>query len=199
MTLFFTADSHFTYKDFDGVVARDGRPFSSCKNNNKKIIKHWNKQAKKGDIIYHLGDFINFNSKDSENFTERFALVKKIKADVVLILGNNEERLLQRQFGDDFEKFKIYLQKLGFKDVVRGGLWLTLSDGDASEKVYLTHMPKNHIDGALNLFGHIHSTVKIKPYGFNVGVDVNHFHLQSESDILRLSRDRVKFDENVYN
>ena len=62
---------------------------------NKKILKIWNKQAGKDDIIYHLGDFSNFNKFDSESYKTTYDYVKKIKAKVILIIGNNEERIIK--------------------------------------------------------------------------------------------------------
>ncbi len=228
MARFFTADTHFTLKDFDGTILRDGRPFKSCKQMNEFIIKQWNKQAEKDDVIYHLGDFINFNHKDADDYEKNFSLVKKLKSKVVLILGNNEERLLKMVFDDDFEKFKSYLLSLGFYDVIKKDLILTIG-GDVKvplnilpynviknyvdphsdltdkyitvpeTKVYLTHEPINHRDDMFNLFGHVHSLVKAKKYGFNVGVDVNHFKLMSEYYILYLLSCSPVYDANVYN
>lgn len=200
MATFFTADTHFTEKDFKGVITRDARPFSSCKQMNKKIIKIWNKQAGKNDTIYHLGDFVNFNCKDNESYKNCFKLVRKIKAKVILILGNNEERLVNSNFDGNFERFKEYLISEGFADVIMGGVPFVIKNKEDNTdlEVYMTHLPKNHKEGVLNLFGHIHSTVKIKPYGFNVGIDVNHFKLCSEEYILMLNHDKKYFDENVY-
>ncbi len=201
MSLYFTSDTHFTLKDYDGVVVRDARPFSSCQKMIKEIVKIWNKQAGKNDTIYHLGDFVNYNCKDNKNYEYCFSLVKKIKAKVILILGNNEERIMRNHFDNDFEKFKAYLLNLGFADVVLDGIHLDLGRTESCDgvKAYLNHYPMKREEGILNLFGHIHSTVKVKPYGFNVGVDVNHFRLNSEKYILYLLECQPKFDENVYN
>lgn len=208
MSIFFTADSHFCFNDEEGTIKRDFRPFSSCEEMNEEIIKIWNSQADENDTIYHLGDFINFNRLDYDNFEKSFLYIKKIKAKVILFLGNNEERLVREKFDNDFEKFKTYLIKLGFKDVLQGGLDLTLHKKEISETgeeivkelpVYLNHYPIKHKEGVLNLFGHIHSTVKVKTYGFNVGVDVFHFRLCPEDYIFYLNDCQVKFDENVYN
>ena len=191
---FFTSDTHFTLVDYEGTVLRDYRPFKSVSQMNKKIIQIWNKQAKKDDVIYHLGDFINYNLKDKVSYKETFKFVKKIKAKVILILGNNEERLVKYEFNDDFESFKKYLIGLGFYDVVMGGMYANIGD----QKFYLNHFPKNHKDGVINLFGHIHNCCFVKKYGFNVGVDNHYFRLFSESDILDIVDKTKYFDENVY-
>ena len=191
---FFTADSHFSINDFEGTVLRDYRPFRSVNQMNKYIIKTWNKQAKKGDVIYHLGDFVNYNFRDKQSFKKTFEFVKKIKAKVILILGNNEQRLVKYEFDDDFEKFRDYLLSLGFADVIKEGLFLDI----CNRKFYLNHFPSHHKDDVLNLFGHIHNCCFIKKYGYNVGVDNHYFKLFSEDDIFDLLDKTKYFDENVY-
>lgn len=191
---FWTADSHFSFADYEGTVERDYRPFKSVKQMNRKIIKTWNSQAGKNDVIYHLGDFVNYNKVDNKYYREILSLVKKIKAKVILILGNNEERLVHYEFNDDFDKFRKYLLELGFKDVISGGTYVDIG----GKKFYLNHYPKNHKDDAINLFGHIHNCCFVKKYGFNVGVDNHYFRLFSEKDINELLDKLKYFDENVY-
>lgn len=191
---YFTADTHFSLNDYSGTVGRDFRPYKTCKQMNRALLKNINKVVKKGDVLYHLGDFINYNRKDATNYDILFRLVKKIRASVVLVLGNNDKRALENEFGGDFEKFKAYLLSLGFKNVIKDGTYVSIGN----TQFYLTHEPKDHI-GDKNLFGHIHSLVMVKKYGYNVGVDVNHFFPFSENDILMLEERRAKYyDENVY-
>lgn len=193
MAIFFTADTHFAVFDKDAFT-RDYRPFKKVAKMNNTIIKIWNKQASKNDTIYHVGDFISYNQRDKE-FRTSFGLVKKIKAKVVLVMGNNEERVLHYEFNDDFEKFKEFMLDLGFYDIVQGGLELELG----GNKLYLNHYPSKHKAGVENLFGHIHKSALVKKYGFNVGVDNHYFKLFSEYDILDLIGRRESFDSEVYN
>lgn len=191
---FFTADTHFTFKDFDGVVSRDFRPFKNTRKMNKTIIKLWNKQAKKGDIIYHLGDFMNYNKEDTLSYKKAAKLVKKIKAKVILILGNNEEYIVKYEYGGDYEAFKKFLLDAGFAYVIREGAYLEIEN----RRFYMNHYPKNHHQDAINLFGHIHGTGFVKRYGFNVGVDNHYLRLFSEEEIMRMVRSIPYYDENVY-
>lgn len=195
MAVFFTADTHFGLVDYEGIVMRDFRPFKTIDEMNKFIIKLWNTQATKNDSIYHVGDFVNFNKKDVDSFETCFDFVKKIKARVVLILGNNEKRLVAQRFDGDFEKFRTYLINKGFYDVVENGLELDMS----GYKLYLTHEPKNHKDGYINLFGHIHGCCFVKPYGFNVGIDNHYLSMFTEDEIKRLIGCLPLYDENVFN
>ncbi len=192
MKTFFTADSHFTLKECY-ILNRDFRPFKDLKTMNREIVKIWNKQAKKHDIIYHLGDFVNYYNGD-DSYKETFKLIKKINAKVILIIGNNEERLIKHEFNGDKETFKQYLLHLGFKDVIFGGMYLELK----GKRFYLNHFPKNHVSDAINLFGHIHGSGFVKKYGFNVGIDNHYLRLFSEDDIFNLIENIPLYDENVY-
>lgn len=193
MANFFTADTHFSFKE-DVVIFREFRPFNTLEEMNEKIIEIWNSQVSKDDTIYCLGDFVNYNWNDME-YEKTFSLVKKINAKVVLILGNNEERILGNDFGGDFEKFRNYLINLGFFDVIKHDLKLMIG----SYEYFLTHKPCDcDKSSEYNLFGHIHKSALVKRYGFNVGVDNHYFKLFSENDIVELQSRRSFFDENVY-
>lgn len=63
---------------------------------------------------------------------------------------------------------------MGFMNILNHELILL---GD--EKVYLEHSNEY-----LTLFGHVHRSCGLyKPFGFNVGTDLNHFRLYTENDI----------------
>lgn len=194
MSVFFTADPHFSLNDIEGTIKRDFRPFETLEQMNETIIETWNNQAFSDDIIYLIGDFVNYNFRDKENFDSCYSLVKKINAKVVLILGNNDDRVMQYEFGGDFEKFKEYLLSKGFFDVVENSLDLELRN----TKLHLTHFPKNHKEGVINLFGHVHGCVFVKKYGFNVGIDNHYLGLFSEDEIFDLIERQKFFDENIY-
>ena len=191
--IYFTADSHFSKKD-NSVIIRDFRPFENLEEMNDKIIEIWNSQAGKDDIIYHLGDFVNYNRID-QDYDELLKLVKKVNAKVILILGNNEKRILKNEFAENFESFKEYLISCGFYDVFENGLSLKIGENEFN----LVHCPSDADKYSVyNLIGHIHKCAFVKKYGFNVGVDNHYFKLFSENDILELYT-RLKFyDENVY-
>ena len=106
-------------------------------------------------------------------------LVKKIKAQVVLIMGNNEDRVVKYFFNNNFEKFREYCISVGFKDVFKN-LFVTIK----GKEFYLTHKPINYKKDVMNLFGHCHRAMGIyKPFGFNIGCDLNHFRVYSEDDV----------------
>lgn len=191
---FFTADSHFSYSD-NSVIIRDFRPFDSLEEMNKKIIEIWNSQVTSDDIIYHLGDFVNYNWGDSD-YVPRLNFVKKINAKVVLILGNNEKRIMENDFAGNFKEFRKYLISCGFHDVFENELEMKIGKNNFR----LVHCPADADKKRIyNLFAHIHKCAFVKKYGFNVGVDNHYFKLFSEDEILELYTRLKFFDENVYN
>lgn len=176
--IFFTSDTHF---GSDDTLIRENRPFKNHKKFDNYVLSIWNKQTNKDDVIYHLGDFLNYNSKD-ENWKNTLAYVKKLKAQIILIIGNNEKQIIHNHFNGKFNDFRLFCIQLGFKDV--------LMDAQIEmngETFYLNHYPRNHKAGVINLFGHTHRTTGLwKPYGLNVGCDLNHFYLFSQDEIFRL-------------
>ena len=187
--LFFTSDTHFGSNQ---IIIRENRPFKNYKNFKKYIIKLWNKQSKKDDIIYHLGDFINYNDKDQISWMKALSYVKKIKAKIILIIGNNEERIIDKTFKGDFQKFKDFCIGIGFFDVKKDDI-IELK----GQKFYLNHYPKKYKKGFTNLFGHTHRVTGLwKPFGINVGCDLNHFMLYSEKDVLKLVKQKNTYWDN---
>lgn len=173
--LFFTSDLHFGNEN---SIKSNNRPFKNEKSFIRKTIKNWNKLAKKNDIIYAVGDFVDCHSENDES-VEYLKIVKKVKAKIILIIGNNEERVIKYNFNNDFVKFKNYCISLGFLDVKKDDV--VEIDGT---KFYLTHKPINHRDDMLNLFGHSHRAMGVyKSFGFHIGCDVNNYSLCSEEDI----------------
>ena len=123
-------------------------------------------------------------------------LVKKVKAKIVLILGNNEQRIIKYFFNNNFESFKQYCLSLGFYDV-------KYNDTVKINKTifFLTHKPKECKTDMLNLFGHSHKAMGLfKSFGFNIGCDLNNYELYSEQDIENLLYKKLNFwdkDENL--
>ena len=189
---YFTSDTHFGSDS--NIIERESRPFKSMQEYTSVQLDIWNKTATKGDKIYMLGDFCSFNNT-CKNWESGMKVVKNILAPVLLVVGNNEERVISKCFNGNLAAFKEYCKKLGFADV---SLDKYISIG--ARKFYLNHYPKNHKEEVINLFGHTHRATGLwKPYGLNVGTDNNHFRLFSEADILDLVKAKEDWwdsDEN---
>ena len=190
--IFFTSDTHF---GDNGIIKRENRPYKNHKHFQKDIIKIWNKQTTKNDIIYVLGDFFNYNKKDTTSWKNILSLPKKFKAKIILIIGNNEERIIDNEFDKNFDLFKNLLLENGFLDVKKDD-FVTINN----TLYYLNHYPENKKDDCLNLFGHTHrSTGLWKPFGFNMDCDLNFFRLFSEKDIITMTNEKGKFWDSDIN
>lgn len=179
---FFTSDIHLG--DAISVAAdgrkcpADGTSFKSDKQFAKYLIKIWNKQAKKGDTIFVIGDLFDCH-KTNPYFLKDLWFIKKIKADIISVLGNNEEKIIKYFYHGDFEKFKQVCLNSGIKDFVKD-FYINICEQD----FYLTHKPIDHHKDMLTLFGHSHRAMGVyKSFGFNIGCDLNHFRLYDENDI----------------
>lgn len=190
---FFTSDIHLGQAT---SAKADGRPFKNDKQFEKFLIKTWNKQAKKGDTIYVVGDLFDCHSKTDPYFINKLWFVKRIKADIILVMGNNEEKIIKNFYNGKFEDFKKVCLQSGIKDFIENGFVHI-----CGQDFYLTHKPKNHHNELLTLFGHSHRAMGVyKSFGFNIGCDLNHFRLFSEADIASLlegKKDYWDWDDNL--
>ena len=193
----YTADPHFG-ADSAEILIREMRPFRNPAEYASEQVRIWNEQAMPNDTIYVLGDFCNYNSTEKD-YLSGLAVSRRIHARLILLTGNSEERVIQAHFDGDFDRFRAYClhsDQCRFADIKRNTY--THIGG---EKFFLTHKPTDHDRQCLNLFGHTHRAGGLwRPYGFNVGVDLNHFRLFSEDDILYLlEQKRAYWDEDPDN
>lgn len=183
---YFTSDVHFS--DWDTML-HDDRPFKSTKQYDKYIIKTWNKMMTKKDTLYVIGDLFDCNNSQSVVWKDALDYIKKVKVNVVLIMGNNEDRIMKHYFDNSFTKFKDFCLSVGFKDVKKNAY---LSFG--GYKFYLTHMPINYKQNYVNLVGHLHRSRGMwYSFGLNVSVDLNHYRPLSEKDILFQLSEKAKY------
>ena len=195
MSNWYTADSHFG-SDSVTVLQRDNRLFKDNAEYTAEQVRIWNEQASSDDTIYVIGDFCNYNSTEKD-YISGLAVSKQINAHIILITGNSEDRVIRDVFGGDYEKFREYCltdSHFKFEDVIRN-TYVT-SNG---EKFFLTHKPADHDKECQTLFGHTHRYGGLwKPFGFNVGVDLNHYRLFGDDDIMfMLGKKKIYWDEDM--
>ena len=73
---FFTSDIHFSDTT---TLKSDLRPFKNTKQYDKHIIKTWNKQAKKNDTIYVVGDLLDCDGAGHDVWKNHLYWLKKLK------------------------------------------------------------------------------------------------------------------------
>ena len=190
MRNWYTADTHFGNDSNDSLI-RDMRPFKDIAEYTAEQVRIWNEQASSDDTIYVLGDFCNYNGHEKD-FRSGLTVSKLVNANIILVTGNNEERVIDIHFGGDFDRFREYCltcPEFRFKDVIRN----TYIDINGI-RFFLTHKPSDHDKTCLTLFGHVHRGLGLyRPFGFNVGTDLNHFHLFNDDDIMFLMEQKRKY------
>ena len=165
-----------SYFNHANIIEYCKRPFRKpdgsvdVPNMNDTIIMNWNSRVKKGDTVYHLGDFGMGSWKEWAGFRER------LNGRIILIKGNHDRRTESWMLRGDEVHDHLFV------------------DG-----VYMAHVPPNHADyekrdrkghdlpvahpvpegTKLMLCGHVHDSWRAAVINgipvLNVGVDVRYF------------------------
>jgi len=160
--IWFTSDTHFCH---DKIIEYCNRPFASVEEMNEALINNWNDRVSVGDIVYHTGDFLLGNN--SNKIPE---IVKRLKGQIHLILGNHDQKRTKHLVG--FADIKSY------KEVKYD-----------NQRIILCHFPfkvwnKSH-HGSWNLHGHSHGSLT-RDYSIkqlDVGVDCWNYRPLSYEDV----------------
>ena len=150
--IFFTGDSHFNQ---ERTLKMSKRPFKNVEEMNKVMISNWNNIVGKDDVVYHLGDFGDYRTREVLN------------GKIILIKGNYE----RSGYKDEFKKYLDYFDEI---------YEFTHSINIGDYHINMTHEPSRLKDTPIdktniNLFAHVHKLCMIKSYGINVGMDCHHF------------------------
>lgn len=128
---FFIGDTHFGHKNiitFDAVKAF--RPFATIEEHDEELVKRWNSVVRKGDTVWHLGDFA-FGSK-------HIATAERLSGQKKLILGNHDHY--------PSAEYLKYFDKLYGAATIEGAI--------------LTHLPVHQSQlerFKKNIHGHLHT------------------------------------------
>ena len=112
--LYFTSDLHF---GSDDILWREDRPFESIQDFQDYCFNLWNKSVCKDDTLYILGDYCNYSVRIPISYVEItnvYKTVTMLSCKVILIIGNNEQRIIDKFFNGDFDVFKQLLIGFGF-------------------------------------------------------------------------------------
>lgn len=131
---YFTSDLHFGHIN---IIKYCNRPFGSVEDMNSTIIENWNSVVKKGDTVYHLGDF-SFGDKDPYHWLD------KLNGNIILLQGNHD-----RKFNKALGHGAIILKEKEYMIDVDGVL------------VLISHYPpkENRDLHGVYLYGHTHKDV----------------------------------------
>ena len=156
------------------------RPFDDITDMDLSMISNWNKTVHSQDTVYHLGDF-----------GEPYALSLLNFGKMLFVNGNYENKKkvdMEPAFEED-----------GRVEVIPSGSICTLDGFDYK----LCHEPcpegECGDDGNFWLYGHIHSSQRIKRNGINVGADCNGYWPVPATEIERLRMQVRNFaDDNCF-
>lgn len=179
MTVWFTADTHFGSQR---TLELSRRPFKDTHTMDNDIFSWWIALFEPGDVLYHLGDF--------GEFERAMGWLKYKGVTCHLILGNYEEDAISSG-----EYTREDLLDMGFASV-NNSLHIPELDG-----IFAVHRPEDcdKRPGAFNIFGHIHGRQTVKRYGLDVGVDAHHFRPVSADDVFWYKNAiENHYDENVF-
>jgi len=144
MANLFTSDLHFFH---DNVVKYSKRPWTA-EEQTEILIKMWNKQVKKNDNVYHLGDFVFMRSV--KNVDKLIELLKRLNGKKYFIKGNHCDDKVWKRIAEEsglVEWVKDYA-----KVIING------------KKVIMCHYAFKVWDsshyGSFNLFGHSHGNLE---------------------------------------
>jgi calcineurin-like phosphoesterase family protein len=170
--IFFTSDTHFGHTN---VIKYCSRPFSSIEEMDESIIQHWNDVVKRGDVIYHLGDFALVKSEQINKY------VKRLNGQKFLVYGNHD-RWIKNYKNDGFVKITPYLEL----------------KSDYVHKIILMHYAMKTWNGShygnWQLHGHSHGSMPrdYTSHQLDVGVDVWNFRPVS-IDVIAKEMEKVVF------
>ena len=180
--VYFTSDTHFSSWR---TLELSRRPFRNIDEMDEVLIENWNRLIRKDDVVFHLGDFGNYE------------MIKYLNGKIHLVIGNYERDDIDNRFRGNERVFTKYLTDLGFSSIwVSGECYYT---DDKMEKIKLVHKPSGHDKNCFNLFGHVHGLSKVKRFGLNVGVDAHHFFPVSRMEVMWYKNaNKNHYDEEVF-
>jgi calcineurin-like phosphoesterase family protein len=145
--IWFTSDMHIGHRN---VIRFCNRPWTDEKEMCEGLINSWNSLVGDNDIVFVLGDTFWFN--DSRMIKK---VIDRLKGKTIYILpGNHDDFSHYHRVDTSSETGRIVL----CQDVVV--LWLQEANGKTTE-IWMSHYPMmtwpHRVNGAWQLFGHIHS------------------------------------------
>jgi len=174
--IWFSSDYHFNHKN---IIKYENRPFKNVEEMNRVIIQKHNERVKEKDIVYFLGDWGFYASKNKafrgEGLPNRVKKLKdKMKGNFVSIRGNHDK--LSNKI--NIANHRVILNK--------GGIYINLvhrpTDTIISDEQY--YYP-------LTLCGHVHGKWKTKEIEnnkialvVNVSVETNNYYPYSFDEIM---------------
>ena len=171
---YFIADMHFSHEK---IIKMCNRPFDSVEEMEEKLISNWNNKVSEDDTVYILGDFSFKASKE-----KCIEILKQLKGKKILIKGNHDKYIGQRDFDNCFEKIYDYLQISNDK-----------------QQIILSHYPiidyAGMYYGAKMIYGHIHNKYVPHKNMYCVSVECVNYEPVTLEELENIYKDKEMIEE----
>lgn len=155
MDIWFTSDTHFNHEN---IIKYCDRPFSCLEEMEGAMFENWNSVVKRGDLVYHLGDFaITWGKRGSERVLD---ILSRLNGCKHLIRGNHDRKEIYKSSLWDSVDF--------YKEIKPAGRKIVLCH-------YSMRVWNQCHRGSWMLFGHSHGALLPEGLSMDVGVDSNNF------------------------
>ena len=165
MTVFFTADTHFSHAS---IISFCDRPFRDTQDMDEALVANWNRRVGPDDTVFHLGDFCWRKGNG-------LSLLARLRGRKHLILGNHDSTEIAG--ADAWES-------VGHYQMIR-------RQPGAHPDLVLFHYPIEEWDnirhGAIHLHGHVHARLQQTRQRLDVGVDCWNFAPVSLEELLSIA------------
>lgn len=164
--IYYTSDTHYFHKN---IIKYSNRPFKDVDEMNREMVARWNSVVKKGDTVYHLGDFGFSNPKDNDS------IAWQLNGSKFMMLGNHDKKV-PVGFHPIQQCHEIY---------------------DSNRKIIMCHYGmrvwnKSH-HGSLHLYGHSHGSLPGDSQSLDVGVDCwNYTPVALSGILIRMSQSDLR-------
>lgn len=177
-SIFFTSDTHFDHKNI--VWLGKGRPWDDALDMTEGLIENWNERVRRGDRVYHLGDFAFANKARTAE------ILKRLNGQIHFVRGNHDSGM--DRFAGSFASYQSY------KEIKVG-----------EQRICLLHFPmltwhKIH-HGSWHLHGHCHGLLQFNDGAprMDVGVDPNNYYPVAYEEVAErmTGREFTPYDHHI--
>lgn len=140
--IWFISDTHFGHTN---IIKYDKRPFASITEHDEALIENWNALVKRGDLVYHLGDFAFYKSVEQ---VERVLSV--LNGQIHHVYGNHDRQQVNAAKGwasqQHYKEIKVNIGEPRKKKIV------------LCHYPFMTWNAAHH--GSWHLHGHCHGNLQ---------------------------------------
>ena len=174
MKNFFIADLHLGH---ERIIPMCNRPFKDGIDMTNKIVEKWNKKVTDKDTVYILGD-LSFKMKKEEVIE----ILKQLKGKKILIKGNHDTFVGQRDFDECFE-----------------GIYDMFQLRENQLQITLCHYPiidfPGMYYGAIMIYGHVHNKYVPHKNMYCVSVECINYEPVTFDELIEIYKNKIIEEE----